>query len=43
MIIDAFTISAAVIALVVIVTVVSLARSRKSANKLDDELKPQIK
>jgi uncharacterized protein YoxC len=36
MIVDAFTISAAVIALVVIVTVVSLMRSRKSVNKLDD-------
>ena len=36
MIVDVFTISAAVIALVVIVTVVSLMRSRKSANKLDD-------
>ena len=36
MIIVAFTISAAVIALVVIVTVVSIMRARKSANKLDD-------
>ena len=36
MIVDAFTISAAVIALVVIVTVVSLMRSRKSTNKWDD-------
>ena len=36
MIVDAFTISAAVIALVIIVTVVSLTRSRKSANKSDD-------
>jgi hypothetical protein len=36
MIIDAFTISAAVIALVVIVTVVSIMRARKSANRLDD-------
>ena len=36
MIVDAFTISAAVIALVVIVSVVSLMRSRKSTNKMDD-------
>ena len=36
MIIDAFTISAAVIALVVIVTVVSIMRARKSTNRLDD-------
>ena len=36
MIIDAFTISAAVIALVVIVTIISLMRARKSANKIDD-------
>ena len=33
MIIDAFTISASVVALVVIVTVVNLMRSRKSFNK----------
>ncbi len=36
MIIDAFTISAAVIALVVIVTIISLMRAHKSANKMDD-------
>ena len=36
MIVDAFTISAAIIALAVIITVVSLLRSRKSANKMDD-------
>ena len=36
MIIDAFTVSAMIIAVAVIVTVVSLMRSRKSVNKLDD-------
>jgi|GEM_PF-2067007 len=36
MIIDAFTISAAVIALVVIVTIISLMRAHKLANKKDD-------
>ena len=36
MIIDAFTVSAAIIAVAVIVTVISLMRARKSANKLDD-------
>ena len=36
MIVDAFTISAAVIVLVVIVAVITLMRSRKSVNKWDD-------
>ena len=36
MIIDAFTISVAVIALVVIVTIISLMRAHKFANKMDD-------
>lgn len=36
MIVDAFTISAAIIALVVIITVLSLMRSSKSENTLDD-------
>ena len=35
MIVDAFTISAAVVATVVIVTVVTLMRSHKSFNKSD--------
>lgn len=41
MIVDAFTISAAIIALVVIITVLSLMRSSKSENTLDDLLRTQ--